>query len=420
MQIEVPYGREKQSCNVPESVQCIYGKLRQVEPEQDPSLQIRLAIEKLIGNINQDKLVKAKKIAIAVSDLTRPVPSRLILEELVAWLNQLGITEDQIIILIGGGLHRPATPEDLKYIIGEKLLGRIKNVVAHDADNKEMLTFLGTSAQGTPVYVNKYFNQADYRIVTGMIDAHQFMGFTAGVKGAVIGLGGRPTITGNHARLFSPGAELGRLEDNPARLDLEDIGKIIGVDMVVNVVLNDKKQVVKAVAGHPVEAHRQGAEFAKGIFGVHIKPAHIVIASPGGFPKDLNVYQAQKALTPASQIVKEGGTIILVAQCIEGTGEESFEQEMSLYKNPSEVVETISSKDFVIGPHKAYLWTRALAKARTIIVSDQISPTLAKTLMVEVVSSLQEALDMALPNYTTPEVVVLPYASSMIPIINNI
>ncbi len=420
MQIEVPYGREKQSCNVPESVQCIYGKLRQVEPEQDPSLQIRLAIEKLIGNINQDKLVKAQKIAIAVSDLTRPVPSRLILEELVAWLNQLGITEDQIIILIGGGLHRPATPEDLKYIIGEQLLGRIKNIVAHDADNKEMLTFLGTSAQGTPVYVNKYFNQADYRIVTGMIDAHQFMGFTAGVKGAVIGLGGRPTITGNHARLFSPGAELGRLEDNPARLDLEDIGKIIGVDMVVNVVLNDKKQVVKAVAGHPVEAHRQGAEFAKGIFGVQMKPAHIVIASPGGFPKDLNVYQAQKALTPASQIVKEGGTIILVAQCIEGTGEESFEQEMSLYRNPREVVESISSREFVIGPHKAYLWTRALAKARTIIVSDQISPTLAKTLMVEVVSSLQEALDMALPNYTTPEIVVLPYASSMIPIINII
>ncbi|HBW34155.1 nickel-dependent lactate racemase [Desulfosporosinus sp. BICA1-9] len=420
MEIEVPYGREKQSCNVPESVQCMYGKLRQVVPELDPSSQIRLAIENLIGDINQDKLLKAHKIAIAVSDLTRPVPSRLILEELFAWLNQLGITEDRIIILVGGGLHRPATPEDLKYILGEELLGRIKNIVAHDADNEEMLTFLGTSAQGTPVHVNKYFNQADYRIVTGMIDAHQFMGFTAGVKGAVIGLGGRPTITGNHARLFSPGAELGRLEDNPARLDLEDIGTIVGVDMVVNVILNDKKQVVNAVAGHPVEAHRQGAEYAKGIFGVPMNPADVVIASPGGFPKDLNLYQAQKALTPASQIVKEGGTIILVAQCIEGSGEESFEQEMALHKTPREVVESISSKEFVIGPHKAYLWARTLVKARTIIVSDQISPTLAKTLMVEVASSLQEALDMALPNYTSPEVAVLPYASSMIPIINNI
>ncbi|WP_407314622.1 hypothetical protein [Desulfosporosinus sp. SB140] len=133
----------------------------------------------------------------------------------------------------------------------------------------------------------------------------------------------------------------------------------------------------------------------------------------------MNVYQAQKALTPASQIVKEGGTIILVAECIEGTGEESFEQEMSLYKTPCEVMESFASKEFVIGPHKAYLWARTLVKARTIIVSDQIPPTLAKTLMIEVTSSLQEALDMALPNYTSPKVAVLPYASSMIPIINT-
>ena len=419
MLIEVPYGRGKQSCNVPESVQCMVGKLHQVEPELAPSLQIRSAIENIIGDIKQDKLVKAQKVAIAVSDITRPVPSRLILEELVTWLNKLGITEDQIIVLVGGGLHRPATPEDINYILGENLLGRIKNIVAHDADNEDMLEFLGTSAQGTPVYVNKYFAQAHYSIVTGMIDAHQFMGFTAGVKGAVIGLGGRPTITRNHARLFSPGAELGHLVNNPARMDLEDIGKIIGIDMIVNVVLNDKKQVVKAVAGHPVEAHRLGTEFAKGVLGVPMKPAHIVIASPGGFPKDINLYQAQKALTPAFQVVQEGGTVILVAQCLEGTGEESFEREMSLYKTPREVVESIASKEFIIGPHKAYLWARTLEKARTIIVSDHISPALAKTLMVEVACSLQEALEMALPNYNLPIVAVLPNASSMIPLIDH-
>ncbi|MCB8814214.1 nickel-dependent lactate racemase [Desulfosporosinus shakirovi] len=419
MQIKVPYGQEKQSCNVPESVQCMYGKLRQVVPELDPSAQIHLAIKNLIGDIQRDKLVKAQKIAIAVSDLTRPVPSRLILEEVVSWLNQLGINEDQIIVIVGGGLHRPATPEDIKSMLGVNLISRIKTIVAHDAENIAMLEYLGTSTQGTPVYVNKNFAQADYRIVTGMIDAHQFMGFTAGVKGAVIGLGGRPTITGNHALLFSPGAELGRLEDNPARQDLEDIGRIVGVDMIVNVALNDKKQVVKAVAGHPVEAHRLGVDYAKGVFGVPMNPADIVIASPGGFPKDINIYQAQKALTPASQIVKGGGTIILVAQCIEGSGEESFEQEMSLYENPHEVFESFASKEFVIGPHKAYLWSRTLLKARTIIVSDQIPPTLAKTLMVEVASSLQEALDRVLPDYSSPTVAVLPYASSMIPIINR-
>lgn len=129
----------------------------------------------------------------------------------------------------------------MNYILGEELQKQVEHVFPHDADDMDSLAFLGTSSLGTPVYVNKYFAQADYKIVTGMVDAHQFMGFTAGVKGAVIGLGGRPTITGNHAHLFQSGAELGHIEGNPARMDLEEIGQIIGVDMIINVVLNAKK-----------------------------------------------------------------------------------------------------------------------------------------------------------------------------------
>ncbi len=420
MKIELPYGRTKQNCIIPDDIECSFGYIKQVSPEAPVEKQLEQALANIIGNIDLDKLKNAQKVAIAVSDITRPVPSRQILEALVPWLNNIGINQDQITVLVGGGLHRPANKADLDYIIGEHLLSRITKIVAHDADDAEMLAYLGDSSQGTPVYVNKYFAQADCKIVTGMVDAHQFMGFTAGVKGAVIGLGGRPTITGNHARLFQPGAELGRIEDNPARVDLEDIGRIIGVDMIVNVVLNDKKEVVKAVAGHPVDAHRQAAEYAKGVFGVQLRPADIVIASPGGFPKDINVYQAQKALTPAMQTVKDGGVIILVADCIEGTGEESFEEEMSNYSDPLGVVSSFKQKEFVIGPHKAYLWARALAKAKTIIVSQNISEELAKTLMVELQPDLQSAIDSARKvKSQNTSIVVLPYASSVIPVIER-
>lgn len=419
-QIEVPYGHGIQVCSIPADVECVYGKLRQVEPDQDGGKLISDALESLWGDIHLAKLKKAKTVAIAVSDTTRPVPTRLILEKLLPWLAQFGIPQDRITVLVGGGLHRPAGKEDLTYLLGEELLKQIGRVVAHDADYTEDLAFLGTSSQGTPVYVNKYFAEADYKIVTGMVDAHQFMGFTAGVKGAVIGLGGRPTITGNHVRLFQPGAELGHLEGNPARMDLEEIGKIIGVDMIINVVLNDKKKTVKAVAGHPVLAHRAGVEFAKHVFGVHMTRADIVIASPGGFPKDINVYQAQKALTPAMQLVKPGGAIILVAQCKEGSGEESFEKEMSWYKDPAEVVAAFKQKPFVIGPHKAYLWSRTLAQTKTILVSDKISADLAQTLMVKVKSTLQEAMDEVLaddPN--KKKIAVLPNANSVIPVITD-
>ncbi|MDI6877973.1 MAG: nickel-dependent lactate racemase [Desulfitobacteriaceae bacterium] len=416
--IEIAYGRGTQTCTIPDSVQCNYGKLKQVEPEQQAEDQVATALAHLVGNIYEDKLRTAKSVAIAISDITRPVPSRVILEQLLPWLAEFGVSEDRITVLVGGGLHRPANSKDLKYILGEHLLSRITKIVAHDADNEDMLTFLGHSRMGTPVFVNKYFAEADYKIVTGMVDAHQFMGFTAGVKGAVIGLGGRPTITGNHAHLFEPGAELGRIEGNPARQDLEDIGRIIGVEMILNVVLNDKKQVINVVAGDPVTAHRKAVEVAKSVFGVKMAMADIVIASPGGFPKDINVYQAQKALTPAMQVVKQGGTIILVAECLEGTGEESFEEEMSLYKTPSGLVDSFKMKDFVIGPHKAYLWSRTLAKARTILVSEQINESLARTLMVEVKPGLQEAMNEVLNDFNgSPKLAILPYANSAIPLI---
>lgn len=418
--IKVPYGKSIQKCSILPNAKCISGSLGQIESQKDEVKQINEALLNLIGSINFEKLKHANSVAIAVSDITRPVPSRLLLNALVDWLASLGIPEERVIVLIGGGLHRPATVDDLQYIMGKELLTRIKRVVAHDADCIEMLTFLGTSSGGTPIYINNDFVNAEYKIVTGMVDAHQFMGFTAGVKGAVIGLGGRPTITANHARLFIPGAELGRIEDNPARLDLEEIGKIIGVDLIVNVVLNSKKKVVKAVAGHPILAHREAVKFAKTVFGVRLSKADIVIASPGGFPKDINIYQAQKALTPASQIVREGGTIILVAQCPEGTGEESFRKVMAFHKSPKEVLDSLSEKEFIIGPHKAYLWARTLTKARTILVSDCVSPELAKELMVELRPTLQDAIDYVLADYSgEPIIAVLPNANSTIPILTS-
>ncbi|MCR6546094.1 nickel-dependent lactate racemase [Dehalobacterium formicoaceticum] len=418
--IEVPYGHETQSCLISDEINCEYGRLKSVESGAEAGEQISAALQDLIGNINFDKLRNAKSVAIAVSDMTRPVPSRLILEKLLPWLAEFGIHEEQITVLVGGGLHHPATQEEINYILGEEVPKRVKQVLPHDADDQDCLAFMGTSSLGTPVYVNKYFAQADYKIVTGMVDAHQFMGFTAGVKGAVIGLGGRETITGNHVRLFQPGAELGHLEGNPARMDLEDCGQLIGVDMIVNVVLNTQKKVIKAVAGHPQTAHRTAVEFAKSIFGVAMSLADIVVASPGGFPKDINVYQAQKALTPALQLVKPGGTIILVAQCIDGSGEESFINTMSQYKDPSDLVSSFKEKEFVVGPHKAYLWTRTFLKAKTILVSDKVPQELAKTLMVKVVRSLQEAIDEVLPdNSRELKITVLPYANSVIPIIRN-
>lgn len=416
MKIAVPYGHTQQIAVLPAEVQCTWARLNPAKPDRSCEEEIRAALEIPLGVVDWDKLCSAKTVAIAVSDITRPVPSRSIIQQLLTWLESMRIGSQKIVIIVGGGLHRPASKQEIEEILGRDLINRVHKVLSHDADDEAELAYLGATKLGTPVYVNKHFAAADYKIVTGMIDAHQFMGFTGGVKGAVIGLGGRPTITANHARLFLANADLGHLEDNPVRQDLEEAGQMIGVDFLVNVVLNENKEVINAVAGHPKTAHRAGVTVASQIFGIGVPQADIVITSPGGFPKDINVYQAQKALTPAALVVRPGGTVILVAECPEGSGETSFEQEMAKYENPTQVMEGFLSREFVIGPHKAYLWARTLAKAKIILVSDKVSPDLARILMVELHSNLQLALDDVLLSYHDPVVAILPNASSVVPL----
>lgn len=417
MLVKVPCGKGEQIAEIPEAIRVVTGRLNAVKKVDDAATEIRRALKELAGPVDLHKIRNASTVAIAVSDITRPVPNRVILPVLIDWLNAAGVADDKIRLIIGGGLHRPATDEEMAIILGPDMFVRIKSY-AHNARAADQLVYLGASAAGTPVYVNRLFYEADVRISTGMIDPHQFMGFTAGVKGVVIGLGGKETIEKNHARMFNEGADLGRVEDNPVHRDLEDIGRIIGLDMVLNVVLNERKEILKGAAGHPVQAHRAGVEFARQVFGVPLERADIVISSPGGFPKDINVYQAQKALTPAAQIVKPGGTIILVAECREGSGEELFEEEMALYSAPQDIVSSFKQKTFVAGAHKAYLWGRTLCAVRTVVVSGQIDAGLAKLLMVEVYPSLEEAVAEVLPAYPGDcTIAVLPYASSVIPLL---
>lgn len=416
MLLNIPYGQKTLEVRLPPGVCAREARLAEPAALPDGAAEVWAALDNLIGAVDVAKIAAAESVAIAVSDATRPVPNRVILPALLAKLAEWGVAREKVFLVVGGGLHRPPAADELKSLLGEELYGTIP-VFAHDACDGNQLAFLGHSRAGTPIYVNARFAAAQVRISTGMIDPHQFMGYTAGVKGVVVGLGGKETIETNHARMFAGGAELGRIDGNPAREDLEDIGAKIGVDMIVNVVLDAAKRIVKAVAGHPVTAHRAGLETAQALFGVPVAAADIVIASPGGYPKDINVYQAQKALTPAALAVRPGGAIILVAECREGAGEELFEQEMARHATPAEVVAAFRRGPFVIGAHKAFLWARTLAATRTILVSDRVPADLARLLMIEVRATLQDALDDVLPRYDAPDVLMMPNASSLVPIL---
>lgn len=416
MQITVPYGKRVETCDVPDWVKVSIKKPFYGTPLSDAKAAVTAAVEDRIGPVPVDKLGPTAKVAVAMSDITRPLPLKIILPQLLKWLRMQGVDEKNVVGIVGGGLHRLTTRQDIDSMIGESLQQRVK-IEYHNPRDKQSLAFLGNSSCGTPIFINKKFYEADMKIIIGMLEPHQFMGFSAGVKGAVIGLGGEATIEQNHSLFFQQHAELGVLDNNPVRDDLEEIGAKVGIDMILNVVLNGGKEILKVVAGHPVEAHRVGVAFAREVFGVPAAAADIVVASPGGFPKDINVYQAQKALTPAARMVKNGGVIILVAQCPEGLGEERFAAEMKKYHSWKELMEQFPNHPFRIGAHKAYLWGKSLIKAETIVVSDKLPASMGKTLMCLIMPDLQMAVDYALEKIGKGAFIeVLPAASSTIPL----
>lgn len=409
--LELPYGKGNISVDLPSDWKADLFRPHRVRLAGDPQREILQSLEDPLGGKRLEDFRGVKSVAIAISDETRPVPHRLILPPLLERLDRMRINPSDIHVLIASGLHPPMPEAHLPNILPLEILRRYP-VVVHDARRTD-LKFLGNTARGTPVFSNPLFHQADLRLVLGLIDPHQFVGYTGGVKGAAIGLAGSQTIEANHSMLFHPGAVVGAIENNPVRQDIEEIGRMMGVHWAVNVILNETNGVVTAFSGDPVEVERVGSKFCRTIYETMASQEYdFVIASPGGYPKDINVYQAQKALAHVTPLVRQGGDVLFFAECPEGHGDELFYQMMVKYKNPVDVIDNFKKAKFKMGDHKAFLWCRSLIKARVHLYSS-IDEGLGKTLMVSPVNTIEEAFEKIKKKYSNPpSIAVLPKANS--------
>jgi nickel-dependent lactate racemase len=218
--------------------------------------------------------------------------------------------------------------------------------------------------------------------------------------------------------MTDPNAVPLRFDDNPPRQDIEEMGRMIGVHFALNAVVNESKQIVQVLAGEPGEVMRHGIPLARRIYQVEVRlPFDLIIASPGGHPKDINLYQAQKALAHASLVMKDGGTVILVAACPEGAGSASYERWMEDVTSYEAVFEKFKREGFRVGPHKAYLIARDASRVRVLMVTE-MQPDLVRRLLLNPVASLDEALLMALRDLPSgARVGVMPAANSTIPVI---
>jgi nickel-dependent lactate racemase len=419
MKLSVPYGRSSISLTLPDDVPLDIIEPTAVPPAPEPLEFVRAALENPLGSVSLSAFAGAKSVGIAVSDKTRPVPHQHLLPPLLERLEVLGIPKQAITLYVAVGTHTPMTPDEFPSILPEAIIERYV-VVSHDASNLDNLVLLGETSRGTPVWANKGYARADLKIVAGNIEPHQFAGFSGGVKSAAIGLAGPETITCNHALMTHPDAQLGAYETNPVRQDVEEIGQICGIQFALNAILNQSKQIVHVLSGEPREVIQAGIPLSRQVCQVGVDNKYsLMITSPGGHPKDINLYQSQKGLAHAALVTKPGGTIVLAAACPDGTGSLHYEEWMLGKRTYEDVFRQFSTEGFRIGPHKAYQIARDASKVSFMFYSE-MDVDFSKVLLLNPVTDLQAALDTALDKLGSGEHVgFLPHASSTIPYVER-
>jgi len=385
--------------------------LREIDGVQNAQTEIERALKNPIGSKRLKDIVKLKdKVAIVIDDITRPLPSQEILPPLIDELTSSGIKEEDITIIIATGLHRKLTREEISKLVGREISDAIK-VINHDPYSKENLVYLGQTSQGSEIYVNRIFMEADIKILVGDIEYHQFFGYGGGAKSIHPGIADAESIRCIHSQLDSPKAKTGILKGNPIQEELKEVVQMIKPDFVLNVVLDSKRGVVRAFAGDLFEVFHQGVELVDEMYKIKIpQRVDTVIASCGGFPRDTDLYQSQKAIESAKKAVKQGGRIILFAQCQEGWGSKTFQEWMKEAKNPEEIIKRIKGK-FIIGAHKAFLLAKEVQWAKVYLYSE-MDPSEVKDAFLHPLSNLKE-MDELLEK--AEAIIVLPYATTTLP-----
>ncbi len=412
MKLEFGFGSGIQAVELPEENLLGVLTANAVEYDLTGEAEVERALAEPIGAPELGEVVKpGEKIAIVTSDITRPCPTWQIMPALLKRLYAAGVQKQDITLVFALGSHRHHTPEEMQHLAGEMAYNEIKCV---DSDPEDCIN-MGATKHGTPVDITRVVAEADKRICLANIEYHYFAGYSGGAKSIMPGVSNRTAIQVNHSMMVQPEAHAGRLAGNPIREDIEEAAAICGIDYIVNVVLDEHKQIIKAVAGDVTQAHRAGCAFLDTLYRKEIKQkADIVLVSQGGAPKDLNLYQTQKALDNAKHAVREGGVIILIGSCKEGLGEKTFQNWIEEANKPQDLIDRVQA-DFKLGGHKAAAIAMVLANADVYLVSE-MPEELTKKCFLTPFASAQAALDAAFAKLgADAKVLAMPYGGSTLP-----
>lgn len=417
VKVNIPYGKSELTIDIPTRY-----SIEVIEPRPfagKETHEISNAMMNPIGTKRIADFVDSPKSAvIVVNDITRPVPSKEIVSALLGELRNCNVKDEYVTILVATGVHRQNTEIELRGMLGDSIVNRTR-VVNHESTKDSSMVTLGATKRGVPVIVDRAYVDADIKILTGLIRPHQLAGFSGGRKSVIPGIACEKSVRLCHSfpiRGDLHGPMLGVLEGNIFHEETMEAARMARVDFIVNVVTTGNHEVVEVVAGDLEKAWLKGVRTSEEMSKVKFSEfADIVIASPGGYPGDINLWQAQKAVSAAELIVKKNGVIILVARCEEGSG--NVNMALKRASSPREVIEKFVKNGYVDeGLSKAFLYARALERAKIIVVNEGLSKDEMNAMHMECARSPEEALDLA---YQTvgkeARIAVVPHAADIIP-----
>jgi len=392
---------------------------RQLHRLPNPAKAIVEAMAYPIGADPLSSIVReGTRAAILVSDKTRPCPSYEIIPSVVSELLRLGLKKSDITIFFANGTHKGHAHDEQRTLVGQEIADNFR-LVEHNCREEGNFVSLGKTTRGTEVSVNRRMLDNDLIIGVANLDVHYFAGYSGGAKSIVPGMAAFHTIRQNHSLMLLPEAEAGVADGNPVREDLEEAAGLAGLDFIVNVVLNDEREIVHVVAGHYVKAHRSGIPPNDYMYKTSVlERADIVVATVGGYPKDMSLYQAQKGLDNAARAVRDGGTIILLAECREGLGDETFERWLMEADSPDSAIGRLK-ENFTPGGHKAFAIARVAKRAQVILVSN-LASNVARRAFMTPSNSIKEAMREAFnAQGRGASIILMPYAGSTLPCLSK-
>ena len=373
MHIELPYGKGVLPLDVADKnlLEVVVPK-EFIQPGQ-PELMIKEALQDPLGT---DRLSEAvgpgDTVAIVIDDYTRPCPTKMLLPPVLGELKAAGVSDLDVCIIVATGTHTPPLPEVIKELVGDKI-SRKYMIISNDAVNGQHVN-VGKTKRGNDIEVLKEYVDADFKVLLGDIEYHYFAGYGGTRKSILPGISSKNSIQRNHSLLFEKHSCMGVLKENPIHQEMNEAMHLAGCDFVLNVVQNSHHRIVGAWAGKPELVMDVGAKLVDTMYKREIQDSpDIVITAANGYPHDINLYQAMKALYTACQIVKPHGIIILVAECPQGHGNQLYIDWLKKYKTSEEIQKALN-KNFIIGAHKAYYHRIAVENHPVIFVSEMDTP----------------------------------------------